>query len=270
MTATVPAENSTPLRILAVPQGQWGTRIADNISRSCPADWDVHRWAAPRVLPPIIDDPDDFLPAALPAADLLIALGDTAGVAQLVPDIVRLCGAKSVIAPIDRNESLPPGLALQLQKWLAALGVKAVFPRPFCSLTETTYNRPPVMVEYDDPLVREFARCFGKPQFRVAVSPKGLVESVHVERDTACGCARAVAAGLVGCPLDQAEHEAGMLHHHYPCQASMNQDPDYCDTLMHVSGHTLREAIHDQIKDKLAPKPYFRPMGRVEDSASLA
>jgi hypothetical protein len=30
---------------------------------------------------------------------------------------------------------------------------------------------------------------------------------------------------LIGLPVDQAVEAAGMLHHHFPCLASMNKDP---------------------------------------------
>ncbi len=88
-----------------------------------------------------------------------------------------------------------------------------------------------------------------------------------VNRDSACGCAQHVAHGLGGQPVDQAEHAAGMLHHHFPCLASMNQDADYADTLMHVSGHALREAVRAEIKDYLEPVAYLRPHGRVNSES---
>lgn len=252
------------MRVLAVTQAQWGERIADNISRNCPPEWTVHGWRAPRALPTVIDDPDEFLPGKFPAADLVLALGDTPGVACLIPDIVQRSGARSVIAPIDRNESLPPGLANQLRQWLAELSVAVAFPKPFCSLTETTYNQPPITVTYDDPVIREFARVFGRPRFRAAVDADRRITTLTVERDSACGCARHVAAGLVGVPVAEAEYKAGMLHHHYPCLASMNQDLEYQDTLMHVSGHVLQAAVKAEIEQELEPVPYLRPHGRVE------
>ncbi len=132
------------LRVLAVTQGQWGERIAEHIGRFHPPSWTVKRWAAPRALPLVIDDPADFLPPTLPAATLILALGETPAEAQLIPDVARLSGAVAVIAPIDRNESLPPGLASQLQTWLTDMGIASVFPKPFCSLTETTFNQPPL------------------------------------------------------------------------------------------------------------------------------
>jgi hypothetical protein len=252
-----------PLRILAVTQAQWGERIAGNISRNCPATWTVYRWAAPKVLPLIVDDPDDYLPTSFSPVDLVLALGDTPGVAALIPDIVQRSGARAVIAPIDRNESLPPGLANQVRGWLADLDVPVVFPKPFCSLTETTYNQYPIMVAYDNPIIRSFAVVFGRPEFQAVVDADKRLELVAVTRDSACGCARHVAAGLAGCPVDDAEHKAGMLHHHYPCLASMNQDADYQDTLMHVSGHLVREAIKSEIAGHVEIT-YLRPHGRVD------
>lgn len=252
------------LRILAVTQGRWGERIVDNVSRFRPTDWAVQRWAAPRVLPPVIDEPADYLPKHFPAADLLLALGEAPGVAALIPDIARLSQARAVIAPIDRNEWLPPGLVNQLRGWLAELGVAAVFPKPFCSLTATTYNHPPITVEYDDPVVRAFARVFGRPLLKLEVDADQRIRAAQVERDSACGCARHVAAGLSGCSVSEAEQAAGMLHHHFPCLAGMTQDPDYHDTLMHVSGHILREAVQAEV-EPYREVVYLRPAGRVDD-----
>ena len=252
------------LRLLAVTQGHWGERIVDNISRHCPPLWQTHHWPAPRALPPVIDDPADFLPPTFAQAHLLLALGETAALAQLIPDIVKRCGAQAVIAPIDRNESLPPGLAAQLKGWLDDLGVAAVFPKPFCSLTGSTYNQLPIVVAYDDPIIRAFARQFGRPELLVTVDNDKHIGGVTVARDSACGCARFVAEGLIGCSADQAEYESGMLHHHYPCLASMTQDTDYYDTLMHVSGHILRVTVKEQLKDHLEPTLYVRPANRVE------
>ncbi len=261
--ASTPAGNPQ-FRLLIMTQGQWGERIAENVGRHCPPHWSVSRWSAPRALPPIVDDPDDFLPPAFTPADLLLALGDTPGAASLIPDLARRCSVRAVIAPIDRGESLPPGLVRQLQGWLADLHIAAVFPKPFCSLTTTTFNRPPITTRYDDPLIREFARVFGQPRFHVSVDADRVVSAVTVERDSACGCARHVADGLTGCPAEDAEYKAGMLHHHFPCLASMNQDGDYLDTLMHVSGHVLRDAIRSELKDHVEVV-YLRPSGRVDD-----
>jgi hypothetical protein len=258
---------STPahlaMRLLVITQGHWGERIAGNILAHAPANWRVESWAAPARLPQVIDDPEDFLPPGLPAADLILALGDTPGVAQLIPEIARRSGARAVLAPIDREESLPPGLARQLASWLAQQGVEAVFPKPFCSLTEDSIHRPPLLEGYKQPLVSAFASHFGAPRFETVVED-GRISQISVLRDSACGCGRAVAEGLIGLKVEQAEDEAGMLHHHFPCLASMNQDPKYHDTLMHVSGHVLKDSIKEILRP-FVPVHYLQPIGRVED-----
>ncbi|HET7011585.1 MAG TPA: DUF166 family protein [Anaerolineales bacterium] len=257
-----------PFRVLAVTQGLWGDRIAANVKAHAPDDWQVEAWAAPRRLPPVVDDPDEYLPEALPRADLVLALGEVPGLAQLVPDIVRRSGARAVIAPIDRNESLPAGLVGQVRRWLEAMDVPVVFPKPFCSLTESTVGARPLSAEYHDPLIRHFAARFGRPRFKVTTRA-GRIATIDVERDSACGCGQHVAEGLVGVPVDEALEAAGMLHHHFPCLASMNQDADYHDTLMHVSGNLMKEALHEEIAGELTPPAYLRPHGRSETSDDI-
>jgi hypothetical protein len=254
----------SPLRLLAITQGQWGERIAENIRVHAPSNWTVEVWAAPRVIPPVVDDPQDFLPPSLPEVDLVLSLGDTTGLAQLMPDIARMTGAKAVIAPIDRNPSLPAGLVQQLAVWLKEMGVAAVFPKPFCSLTETTYNRTPLVTSYDNSVIQRFARYFGRPEFRVTLD-EGRISEVNVMRDSACGCAQSVADNLAGVAVDEALEKAGLLHHHYPCLASMERDPDYFDTLMHVSGNLLKDSLKETIKDHITIT-FVRPSGYVEET----
>lgn len=118
-------------------------------------------------------------------------------------------------------------------------------------------------MEYANTLIAEFARHFGKPSVTVSVDDKSrTIAGVRVERDATCGCMRYVAQGIVGVKVDDAEYEAGMLHHHYPCLASMGIDPDYSDTLLHVSGNTFKDAFAEAIKP-YREVPYFRPEGFV-------
>ena len=258
-----PSGTIVALHVLVVTQGTWGERIAANVHDHAPADWHVETWAAPRVIPPVVDYPEDYLPQAFASAELVLALCETAGLAQLIPDVVRLSGARAVIAPVDFNEALPPGLIRQLTRWVEQEGAEIIFPRPFCSLTPTTYNRTPLVRKYDHPLMRAFADRFGRPSFEIQIAD-GRIASIQVGREAACGCSQGVAEGLIGLPVDEAVEATGMLHHHFPCLASMNQDPDYHDTLMHISGDYFRDAVKDVIRPHLTPTPYLRPTGRVE------
>jgi len=238
------------MRILAVISGEYGQRHVDNIRAHGPKDWTVEVWQAPAVLPPVIDYPEDYLPDALPPADLILSFGEHPGVAELLPGIVRMTGARAVIAAVDSEAWLPRGLARQLRGWLQDMGVVCVTPKPLCSLTETHYSiGRRQRIEYDAPLIAEFAHHFGQPDLRVTVDPiSRRITSAEVLRDSVCGCARYVAQRLVGISADDAEQEAGLLHHHYPCLATMGVDTDYGDTLMHISGNLLKSNVGAEVK----------------------
>jgi hypothetical protein len=268
MNEIAPHEAYPRLRLLTVTQGAWGERAAANIDYSCPAHWTQYRYWASNPLP-TMDDPANFLPASLPAVDLVLALGETPELAQLIPGIVQRTGARSVIVPIDDNASLPPAVMLQLSGWLADLGAAAVFPKPFCSLTQTSYSLPPIRVAYDNPFIREFARVFGQPVLAASLSSQGTVR-LAAARDAACGCAHYAAQGLSNQPLTFATDEVVMLHHHFPCLASTDPDPDYGDSLRRVSSRILREAVKSELRPYLEPARELRPAVPAEIQASAA
>ena len=236
------------MRILAIITGEYGQRHVDNIRAHQPPDWEVEVWRAPSFYPPIIDYPEDHLPESLPTADLILSFAEHRGVAELLPEVVRRTGSQSVVAGVDREEWLPRGLARQLRRWLAEMDVVCVTPKPLCTLTETHYNVKRHRIDYDDPLIAEFARHFGRPEFDIAVDPetRDIVE-IDVARDAVCGCGRYVAQELMGVPVNEAEHLAGLLHHHYPCLASMGKDTDFGDTIMHVSGNIMKKQVGEQV-----------------------
>ncbi|HIE16989.1 MAG TPA: thymidylate synthase [Dehalococcoidia bacterium] len=226
------------MRILIATQGHYGQRIADNIRGYGPAEWKVYTYSFPQELPAIIDDADEFLSQELPGADLLIALGEHQGVAQMIPDIVERSGAKAVIAPADNRAWLPPGLAKQIQRKLSSMGVDMVYPVPFCTLTEK---------DSQNQYIREFARYFGKPEMEVELD-RDKIKRVVVVRGTPCGCSPYVADGLVGVWERDAVEKAGLLHHQYPCLATMVMDQEFEDTLMHRAGLMTKLAVEKAIK----------------------
>lgn len=238
------------MNILAIISGEYGLRHVNNIRSRGPASWHIETWTAPAVLPPVIDYPEDYLPESVPPADLILSFAENKGVAELLPEIAALSGAKAVIAAVDNEAWLPRGLARQLRGWLADMNVACVTPKPLCTLTENDYGvSRRNQIPYQNPLIGEFARHFGKPEFAIAVDrDTRTIASVTVKRDAVCGCARYVAEQLVGVSADEAEEQAGLLHHHYPCLASMGIDADYGDTLMHVSGNILKENVGEQVR----------------------
>ena len=238
------------MRILGVITGEYGERHVSNVRQHAPEDWTIEEWRAPSRYPIVIDYPEDHVPTDLPSADLILSFPEVSAVAELIPDVVKVTGASAVIAAVDNEAWLPRGLARQLRGWLERMDVVCVTPKPLCSLTETDYGMAlRQRMPYEDPLISEFARYFGQPELQLSVDPRSRkITGASVTRDAVCGCARYVAEHLVGVAADDAEQEAGLQHHHYPCLASMGIDVDFGDTLMHVSGNVLKDNVGKQVK----------------------
>jgi len=226
------------MRILIAIQGNYGQRMVDNIKQHCPDNWEVNSFTIPIGLPAIIDDADEFLPQELPATDLLISLGEHSGVAQMIPDMVKKSGAKAVIAPADNRTWLPPGLANQIHRKLESLGVEMIYPVPFCTLTEKG-----IQSSY----IREFTKYFGRPEVDMELD-KDRIKKVTVTKDAPCGNTRYMADGLVGVWIRDAVEQAGLLHHQYPCLATMAMDQEFEDTLMHRAGLMAKLATEEALK----------------------
>lgn len=254
------------MRILAIVNSDYGVRHVANITQYAPSDWVINQWRAPVFFPLVIDYPEEFIPTGLPKTDLILSFAEHKAVAELLPDIAKQTGAKAVIAAVDNENCLPRGLARQLRGWLKDMDVACATPKPLCSLTETDFGvTRRQRLEHNSALIAEFARHFGKPEFSIVVdSQTRTIVSVEVKRDAVCGCARYVAQKLVGVSVDEAEYEAGLAHHHYPCLASMGIDIDFGDTLMHISGNIMKDSVAEQIKP-YKEIHYLSPGFRSED-----
>jgi hypothetical protein len=234
------------LRLFVLYQGRYGQRILDNIRRFAPKTWKLEAWRVPTALPQVVDDPDEFLPLHLPTVDLILSLGESPSAAQLLPGIIERSGAQTIVAPIDNTDWLPEGLARQISVQLTKMDIVAVFPKPFCSLTEDSYNVREQAISFDSPWIAEFARHFGRPAFRIECT-NGTIAKAKVKRDTACGCGRDVARQLVGLDANDAVIQAGLFQHHYPCLATMRVDPVLGEPLIQVSGNLMRQAVEVEI-----------------------
>lgn len=249
--------------LLIIYNGEYGRRHIDNIKSNGPENWDILTWQAPAILPPVIDYPEDYLPKELPGCDLLLSFAEVRGVAELLPEIAQMTGAQAVLAPVDNEAWLPRGLARQLRGWLEKMDIPCATPKPLCSLTETDYSiTRRERLSYASPLISEFAHFFGQPSIHLTVDEKNqVISAVELRRDAVCGCARFVAQGLLGVSVKDAQEKAGLLHHHFPCMASMGKDPDFGDTLMHVSGNIVKDEIGEQVKPY---QKFLTPGSRVD------
>ena len=57
------------MRIRIITQGEWGERIAAHLAETAPHVWSLSTWRGPAVLPVVLDEPELYLPEALPQAD---------------------------------------------------------------------------------------------------------------------------------------------------------------------------------------------------------
>jgi len=236
------------MRILALHQGHYGERIVGHIQRTAPEAWVIEVITPPRVLPIVIDEPEEFLPSDMPQADLLLAMSESPETAQLVPAIARLSGVGAVIMPVDNSVWLPPGLQNELRREIAGAGAASVFPRTFCTLTEKTTGYGNDVENYDDERIASFARYFGRPRLKIEVDAQGTrIMEVTVERSAPCGSTHYVAEKLVGLPVEEALPRAGLHAHHYPCLASMQMEPTG-DTLMHISGYVVNDEVERELR----------------------
>jgi hypothetical protein len=214
----------------------------------------VDQWVVPPALPSSARDLRELLPPALPAAELILSLAQSPDVATLLPDIVQMTGAKGVIAPIDDAAWLPNDRVNQLRQGLEELKVACVFPKPFCSLAETQYNVREHAISFEDGPIREFARHFGQPALKILVDADARVlQQVEVLRDSPCGCARYVAEKLVGLSVDEAEQQAKVFCHQFPCLAGTTVDDEYKDTLLQISDHILQGVLQSQLEPFKTP-----------------
>lgn len=255
------------MRVLVITtKGEYGQRHLANIQQRKPERWEIRTWQAAERYPLVIDYPEDHLPESFVPANLILSFAENKSVAELLPDIAQMTGARGVIVSVDNENWLPRGLARQLTRWLERIGVACATPKPLCSLTQTDYKiTRKERQSYECAQISEFARYFGQPRLEIEVDPKTRrIQSARVEVDAVCGCARHVAAGIVGLRVEDAEEKAGLLHHHYPCLASMVKLNDYNhDTLMHESAHLLVDNIREQIKPFKQTR-YFQP-GKLSD-----
>ena len=132
------------MRILAIISGEYGVRHVENIQKHKPKGWSITTWKAPAAFPLIIDYPEDFLPESFAPCDLILSFAENKSVAELIPDIAEMTGAKGVIVAVDNAAWLPRGLGRQLIGWLDRMGVACATPSA-CSTScpPTTAIRSP-------------------------------------------------------------------------------------------------------------------------------
>ena len=240
------------MQILVATQGPYGERILKHLKACSPSGWSITAITLPPSLPLVIDDPVEFLPSNIPQAELLIAMVESDAGAQLIPELARLCGVKAAIVPVDNPAWLPLGLQNQIEQELNRAGVSVVFPKTFCTLTETSTGYRRKIRPYSDKLIAAFAQHFGRPRLYLTIDPVNRkITSVTVERGSPCGSTHHTAQRLVGIAMSDAVPKAGLFVHQFPCLASMQEDEidtGILEPLMVISGYVMNEEVEQKIK----------------------
>lgn len=238
------------MKILAIREGKYGDRIINNIKERGPEDWSISTWTPPKIIEPVIDEPENYLPESFEEADLILKLGEHSQPAQILPDIAEMTGAKGIIVSADFTHWIPDGLQNQLRKQLDKMGVKIVFPKPLCSLTEESAGFKESYSPYTSEIIKEFARHFGWPKMSVDLDDEGYIREVKVLRGAPCGSTEYTVPKVIGMHKDEATPKAGLMCLHYPCLASMKfeQKEDGIDTIMHTAGKVFNEGLDEALE----------------------
>ncbi|HLB25777.1 MAG TPA: DUF166 family protein [Nitrospirota bacterium] len=198
----------------------------------------------PAELPYYVDDPGEFLPDELPPHDVLLAIHIHEDLLLSLPARSKKAGGKALIVPSEDPAWLSQWIRGRLRKICDNLGMESVFPKPFCSLTESP----------ERPVVNEFMRQFriGRPRIKVKVQDGKIIDSLVIT-SAPCGCTYYVARNLIGKEVteDLNTEVTAKYWHSYPCVASMDIDRELGDTPLHKGGYVHYEAVADAVKEEV-------------------
>lgn len=229
------------LKVVSIVQGKFGERFVEHMQKTAPESWEVIEYHYKAEIPAMVDDPDEILPDDLPHGDLLLYLGQTRKLSELISDIALACRVQGVVAAVDNRAILPTGLGNQVKRRLAKKGVDAVLADPCCALCET---------HSDNPVIREFARHYGEPDLNVAIE-NGKISNITVIRGAPCGNSHYAANGLEGVEAGESLERVRKLHREHPCMASMDVDQETKDTLMNRAAQLLENAVKQAMEKEI-------------------
>ena len=189
----------------------------------------------PAVLPYLLERPDRYVPADVPAHDVLLAINVHEQILLACIRRAKRWQTRGVIAPIEAGGWISPAARAEGARIAEEVGVEADFPKPFCAFD------PPAGT-----VLAEFRQRFhvGKPHVELTIEHRRITRAcVHVS--AACGATYYVARHLAGKSLDddlKYDVVAKRLHC-YPCTSSMAWDDEIGDTIMHVAGQAHYEIL---------------------------
>ena len=206
--------------------------------------------------PDLIEDAEQYLPKTLPDVDFLLVVGIHQDLLAELPSYLKEKEIKAVIVPIEDPKWVPPGLQVQVLEDFEKFGIQVAFPKPFCALSVNLneYNKVGFNITRERSYIVEFINYFkiGEPIVSFLLSKDGSsIEDSCVIQSAPCGSTYFIVQQLKAKYIDDAEsslnEKISKAHHSYPCNASMDQDSILRDSVLHVGGYLVRNAIRCEL-----------------------
>ncbi|MFX0048376.1 MAG: DUF166 domain-containing protein [Candidatus Hermodarchaeota archaeon] len=207
-------------------------------------------------VPDFIEDPEEYLPKALPQVDFVMVIGIHQDLLSGLPEYFKDRNVKAVIIPIENPKWVQPGLQVQVLEAFEDYGIQAAFPKPFCALSKELdeYNKEGFNITRKRNYIIEFIDYYkiGVPIVSFLLSKDGKsIEDTCVLQCAPCGSSYFVLQQLKAKYLDNGElslnERISKAHHSYPCNASMDQDSTLKDSILHVGGYLIRNAVRKEL-----------------------
>ncbi|MFX1377381.1 MAG: DUF166 domain-containing protein [Promethearchaeota archaeon] len=207
-------------------------------------------------VPDFIEEPEHYLPKNLPPVDFILVIGIhqdlLSGLPEYLKDKEEL---KAVIVPIENPKWVPAGLQVQVLEDFEKNGIQAVFPKPFCALSRELdeYNKIGFHLTYEHNYIYEFIDYFkiGVPIVSFLLNKdEESIEDCCVLQSAPCGSTYYICQQLKSKYFKNGKsgklslnERISKAHHAYPCNASMDQDSILKDSILHIAGYLVRNAI---------------------------
>jgi hypothetical protein len=209
--------------------------------------------------PEFIEEPEEYLPKNLPTVDFLLVIGIHQDLLSGLPNYLRDTGIKAVIIPIEDPKWVPAGLQVQVLEEFEKCGIQATFPKPFCSLSKelNEHNKIGFHLTRKHNFIDDFIEYFkiGEPIVSFLLSKDGeSIEDTCVIQSAPCGSTYYICQQLKSKYFKNGKsgsisinERISKAHHAYPCNASMDQDSILKDSILHVGGYLVRNAIRREL-----------------------
>lgn len=207
-------------------------------------------------VPDFIEDPEDYLPKSLPQVDFIMVVGIHQDLLSGLPEYLKDKNIKAVIIPIENPKWVQPGLQVQVLEAFENYGIQAAFPKPFCALSKELdeYNKEGFNITRKRNHIIEFIDHYkiGVPIVSFLLSKDGKsIEDTCVLQCAPCGSSYFILQQLKAKYLEDGEitlnERISKAHHSYPCNASMDQDAILKDSILHVGGYLIRNAVRKEL-----------------------